>query len=893
MTSTRSIAMAKRLGIAALICLLCFGAANAQEQQPSEVPRVAVLPFVAHTAAPQPGLGLNVQELLAQQLLSEGMEVVPLPETRRVSGQAGIRDEARALEAARRLKADFVLLGSLSQLGQKASLDAKLLDVSGRRKPEVLFAEGSLDNLTGAAENLALQVAVRLLAKAVIADVRVRGNERIESNAILVNVESRKGELLRDETIQKDIRSIFTMGYFETVAADVTDSDKGKVVTFVVKEKPTVVDVKVEGNDEIGDKDILAAIATKPFTVLQQSVVTEDVNRIIKLYHQKAYFNVQVTSDIQFPRDPRKAVVTFRIKEGHKLYTKKIEFTGNRHFSDRKLRSVMETKQRGFFSWFSDKGVLDRDVLETDVDRVTAFYHDHGYMDARVGTPQVEKREDGFYVTIPVVEGERYTIASVDVQGDLLETTPQVKEHFELKKDDYFSREKLRKDLDLLTKHYMDHGYAYVEVSPGVKREPGTHKADIVYNVRKGPLVHIERITIAGNTKTRDKVIRRQLRLAEGDRFSSTALERSNLNLKKVDYFEEVEIQPSEGSTDDAMNLHIKVKEKPTGAISVGGGFSSDDGLFVGGDILQRNLFGRGQYAAIKAYLGGETSRYSISFTEPWLFDTPLSAGFDLYDWYREYNDFNKDAIGGKIRFSHPFGNWSRWYLSYVFENAKVTDVDDDASLLIKDQEGRQIKSSLIASVERDSTDHPFLPTRGSTHSLTVEYSIPYLGSDSDFVSVVANTGWYIPLWWKFIGFVHGKAGYIFELDRENKPVPIYERFFLGGINSIRAFDWGDVGPKDPDTGDSIGGLKFGLVNLELLFPLIEKIGMRGVVFFDAGNAFDRGEDFSISDFRTAAGAGIRWNSPMGPLRIEWGYNLDPEPGEDKSNWQFSMGVFF
>ncbi|SMC27811.1 Beta-barrel assembly machine subunit BamA [Desulfacinum hydrothermale DSM 13146] len=885
--------MVKRVGIAALICLLCAGLAKAQSPDPQQVPRVAVLPFAAHTATPRPQLGLNVQELLAQQLVAEGMDVVPLPETRKVSGQTGMGDEAKALQAARRLQADFVLFGSLSQLGQKASLDAKLLDVSGQRKPQVLFAEGVLEDLTGAAQDLAQQVAVRLLAKAVIADVRVRGNERIEADAILVNVESRKGDLLREHTIQKDIRSIFKMGYFETVAADVTDSDKGKIITFVVREKPTVVDVKVEGNDDIDEKNILAAIATKPFTVLQKSVVTEDVNRIIKLYHQKAYFNAKVTPDIQFPRDPRKAVVTFRIQEGRKLYTKKIQFTGNKHFSDRKLRGVMETKQRGFFSWFSDKGVLDREVLETDLDRVTAFYHDHGYMDARVGTPQIEKREDGFYVTIPVVEGERYTIASVDVQGDLLETTPKVKEEFELKKGDHFSREKLRKDLDRLTKHYMDQGYAYVEVNPGIKRDPATHRADIVYNVRKGPLVHIERITIAGNTKTRDKVIRRQLRLAEGDRFSSSALERSNLNLKKIDYFEDVEIQPSEGSTSDAMNLHIKVKEKPTGAISVGGGFSSDDGLFVGGDIVQRNLFGRGQYAAIKAYLGGETSRYSISFTEPWLFDTPLSAGFDIYNWYREYTDFNKDAIGGKIRFSHPFGNWSRWYLSYVFENAKVSDVDEDASLIIKDQEGRQIKSSLIASVERDSTDDRFLPTRGSTHSLTVEYSIPYLGSDSDFVSVVANTGWYIPLWWKFIGFVHGKAGYIFELDKEKKPVPIYERFFLGGINSIRAFDWGEVGPKDPDTGDEIGGLKFGLVNLELLFPLVEKIGMRGVVFFDAGNAFDRDENFSVSDFRTAAGAGIRWKSPMGPLRIEWGYNLDPEPGESTSKWQFSMGVSF
>ncbi|MEJ5366173.1 MAG: outer membrane protein assembly factor BamA [Desulfosoma sp.] len=884
--------MLKRFGCALGILLVWALAVQAQESATSERPVVAVAPFAVHTAQPQPQLSTGVQELVAQSLLNLGVELVPLPEVRRVTGSQPVTSEDRAAETARRLKARYIIWGSVTQLGEKASLDGRLVDAQGLAPPRVLFAEGDLANLADAAQQLAQQVTVHVLAKAVVADVEVRGTERIEPDAVLVQLKTKKGDLLQDDTLQEDIRTIYKMGFFETVAADVTDTDKGKKVTFVVREKPSVVEVKIQGNDKVKEKDILAAISTKPFTVLRKNVVNDDVNRIVKLYHQKAFFNAEVTPSIDFPQDPRKAVVTFKIKEGKKIYVKGIDFTGNEHFSDRKLRGAMETKTRGFFSWFSDKGVMDREVLDTDLDRVTAFYHDHGFMDARVGTPTVEKKEDGFYVTIPVVEGQRYRVASVDVQGDVLETTPSVAKHLELKKEKYFSREKLRKDLDTLTKHLMDAGYAYAEVTPNVSKNPEAHTSDVVYQLRKGPMVHIEKITISGNTRTRDNVIRRQIQLAEGDRFSASAMERSQLNLRRVDYFEEVDIQTSEGSTPESMNLNVKVKEKPTGALSVGGGYSSEDGVFVGGNIMQRNLFGRGQYLALKAYLGGETSRYSLSFTEPWLFDTPLSAGFDIYDWYREYNDFNKDATGGKLRISHPFGTWSRWHLAYVFENAKVSDVDEDAALIIKDQEGRQIKSSIIASVERDSTDHPFLPTRGSLHTVTVEYSIPYLGSDSDFVSVVAGIGKYFPLWWKFVGFAHVKGGYIFELDSD-KPAPIYERFFLGGINSIRAFDWGDVGPKDPETGDSIGGIKFGQVNLELLFPLVEKIGMRGVVFFDAGNAFDDGEDFRIDDFRTAAGAGVRWNSPMGPLRIEWGYNLDRKPGEDSSNWQFSMGVFF
>lgn len=884
--------MVKKLGSALGVLLLWAWSVQGQQTAAPEPALVVVAPFAVHTAQPQPQLSLGVQELLAQNLLNLGVDLVPLPDVRRAAGSQPVTNETQALDLARRLRARYVIWGSLTQLGDKASLDGRLVDAQGPGAPRVLFAEGDLANLLDAAQQMAQQVTVHVLAKAVVAEVAVRGTERIEPDAVLVQVKTKKGELLSNETLQEDIRRVYQMGFFETVATDVTDTDKGKQVTFVVREKPSVVDVKIEGNDKIRDKDILAAVSTKPSTVLRMNVVKDDANRIVKLYHQKAFFNAEVSPSIDFPQDPRKAVVTFRIKEGKKIYVKHVDFKGNQHFSDRKLRGVMETKARGFFSWFSDKGVLDREVLDTDLDRVTAFYHDHGFMDARVGSPSVEKKEDGFHVTIPLVEGERYRVSSIQVQGDLLETTPMVAEKLELKEKQYFSRERLRKDLDTLTKHLMDAGYAHAEVDPVVTKNAENHTSAVVYQLRKGLMVHIEKITITGNTRTRDNVIRRQIQLAEGDRFSASAMERSQLNLRRVDYFEEVDIQSSQGSSPEAMDLNVKVKEKPTGMLSVGGGYSSDDGVFVGGNILERNLFGRGQYLALKASLGGETSRYSLSFTEPWLFDTPLSAGFDIYNWYREYNDFNKDATGGKLRISHPFGTWSRWHLAYVFENAKVSDVDEDASLIIKDQEGRQIKSSLMASIERDSTDHPFLPTRGSTATVAVEYSIPYLGSDSDFVSVVAGVGRYVPLWWKFVGFAHVKGGYIFELDAD-KPVPIYERFFLGGINSIRAFNWGDVGPKDPETGESIGGIKFGQVNVELLFPLAEKIGMRGVLFFDAGNAFDNGEDFRLEDFRTAAGAGVRWNSPMGPLRIEWGYNVDRKPGEDSSNWQFSMGAFF
>lgn len=876
--------MIRTLGI--LIGLLAIaGGAAAQ----TEVSNLAVLPFTVRSQQEPSKLRKVLQDLLVRQLRDEGVTVID-PEA---VGSRGAETESAARASGQGLRADYVLYGSLNQFGQGISIDAELVDVSGRKKSEKLFAEEKgMENLALAANEISRQVAVRLLSKALIGDIRVVGNQRIEPAAVLSNIKTQKGELYRPEQLQEDIKNIYNMGYFEEVQADVSDSAAGKVLTFVVREKASIEEVRIKGNKEIKEKDILAAITTKPFTVLRKNVVNEDVQKILKLYHQDAYFNAEVSSDISFPQDPRKAVVTFNIKENNKVHLKKISFTGNEHFSDRKLRGVMQTKQKTFLlSLFTDRGVLQNDVLETDVDRLTAFYHDRGFMDAKVGTPEITREKDGFYIDIPIQEGERYKVKNVEIEDpEGVKEVSELKEKMELKPSDYFSREKLRDDMDKITKTYMDDGYAYTEVVPRVQQDRETHTTDVVLQVNAGQKVQIERIDISGNTKTRDHVIRRQIKLSEGELFSSSKLEMSNLNIRKLDYFEEAEIIPSEGSEPDQMNLHIKVKEKLTGSISVGGGFSSEDGLFTGGEIIQRNFLGKGQFLSLKAYFSGETQRYSFSYTDPWFLGSDWSAGFDIYDWYKEYNDFTKDAQGGKLRFGYPFGNWSRLYMAYTFENAKITDIDEDAPNTIKEQEGRQIKSSVSASLERDTTDHPFLPTRGSINSVSLEYATPYLGSDSHFMSYVVDSGWYVPLYWKFVGFFRGKFGWITEFD-DDHPVPIYDRFFLGGINSLRAWDFGDVGPEED--GDIIGGLSFGLINMELLFPLVEKMGMRGVIFFDAGNAFDSEEAFALNKFRTDAGVGVRWASPLGPLRVEWGYNLDPEEDEDQSKWQFTVGAFF
>lgn len=873
-----------------ILCLVGMSSvAWAQESSP----RVSVLPFAIHSRQDTVKTQKTVMELLVRRLEAEGVKTVdPQDVEKSVRPGEAVQNEEQGRALGRRLGADYVVTGSLNEIGNSISLDARLVDVSGRKKTEALFAEEKgMENLAAATNQIVQQMAVHLLARAVISEVVIQGNDRIEAEAIKTNVKSKKGDLLRSEQVAEDIKAIYKMGYFEKVDANVADTSTGKLLTFVVQENPTIQEVRIKGNNKIKEKDILAAISTRQYTVLQKNVIAEDVQKILKLYSQKGYFNAEVKTLTEFPKDPRKATVVFDIDENKKVYIQEIAFTGNKSFSSRKLRSTMQVKEKSLLSLVTDRGILQKDILETDVDRLTVFYHDKGFMDAKVGTPEITRRDDGFYINIPVDEGERYKVTSVKLQGDLIQDEAQIQEKLKSKPEEYFSREKLREDIDVLNKTYMNEGYAYVQVEPNVQRHSEDQTSDITYNVKKGDLIHIGRIYVTGNTKTRDKVIRRELQLAEGDTFSSEKMEKSITRLKKLDYFEEVEIAPSKGDQADIMNLTVKVKEKLTGAISVGGGFASDDGLFASSEIIQRNLFGRGQTLGVKGYFGQDAQRYVASFTEPWLFDRHIIAGIDVYNWLREYNDFTKDATGMRLRTGYPFGNYSRLNVFYTLESADVTDVDDDASAYIQSQEGELLKSSITLGLERDTTDHPFMPTRGSINAVSSEFSSEYLGSDTDFIKSEVKSGWYFPIYWKLVGFVKGEFGYIDETDPDN-PVPIYENFFLGGINSLRAFKWGDVGPKD-EQGEIIGGRTYGLATVELLFPLIEKLGIRGVGFFDAGNVYEDLEDFSVSDFRTDAGAGIRWSSPFGPLRIEWGYNLDPEPGEDRSRWQFSAGAFF
>lgn len=863
---------------------------------PAQTPsQVALVPLTVYASGDITQIRKTIERTLARKLAQQGLTLVSGDKIERYMAEHGIStsrvNDYIAEQIGKDLGTRYVTYGTVTQAGENITLELRLIDTEGEMEPGEIRTEGKgLKSLVILADKAASGISSKVFHRQRIAKILIRGNERIEKAAIKLVIQSSPGDIYNPNKLRDDMKAIYKMGYFDDVQVEAYDSPEGKVVTFVVHEKPTIVSVSIHGAKHVDEDDIRSAISTKKFTILREKLIKEDEQKIKELYREKGFFKAEVTSHIKEVGKNRVAV-SFDIKENKKLYVHKITFTGNKHFSDSKLRKLMQTSERNIFlAWFTHSGVLKKDLLDVDLDRLAVFYHDHGFIHAKIGTPRISYDKKGIVINIPVIEGPRYRIGKVTIEGDLIDKPENLLMLTRLPTKTYLNREELQKDIERLTDFYQDHGYANVEVNPHILENKKEPIADVVYDISKGPRVYIQRINISGNTKTRDKVIRRELAISEGDMYRTSLLKRSSYNLKRLDYFDKVELETSKGTTDNLMQLNVKVKEKPTGALSFGAGYSSEESIFAVAQIYQRNFLGKGQKLAVQAQLGKETQRYSVSFTEPWLMDTHLSLGLDAFNLEYDYDDYTKDSVGGNLRLSYPFGDWSRFYFTYSYEDAEITDVSSNAALIIKDQEGRHTKSSITLAAERDTRDHPFLATQGSDNRISVEYAGEELGGDSDFVKIIANSGWYIPLFWKTVGFVHLKGGYI---SGSRDDIPLYERFYLGGINSIRGFEYGDVGPKDPETGDSIGGNKFGQVNLEFLFPLLEKMGVRGVIFFDAGNAFDNDEDFDISKFRTSAGGGIRWHSPMGPLRLEWGYNLDKRDDEDQSKWEFSMGLFF
>jgi len=853
---------------------------------------IAVLPFKVYAPKPLERLREGLQEMLSGRLAKRGFSVLS-PE---VINKHPLAFEPFAaskdlVKMGKELSVGWLIAGSATQIGKKLSLDLNVVDVSEQRPPFSIFLVAEeMEGLAETVDLIAVRIEQQIKGMEEVESVQVKGNRRIEKEAILAVVRTEAGDVLDQERLDKDLRAVYKMGFFTDVKIETEDGPKGKIVTFDVTEKPSIGRVAFVGNKEIGKEDLSKEAAIRLYSILDQNEIKQSVNRIRDFYRQKGYYNAEINESLE-PLPNNEVLLTYTIKENEKVYVTKIEFLGNKKFSDGDLKDLMETKEKWFLSWITKAGLLDKKKLEFDIHKITAFYHNQGFIKARLGEPQITHEEGkGLVINIEVHEGDPYAVNQVAIEGDLIKPAQELLAETETAKGAVFSRETLRKDLLLIRNLYADEGYAYAEVSPMTKEDDQNHLVDITFRVSKGQKVRFERINISGNTVTRDKVIRREMAAVEGQYFSSRAIRSSTENLHRLGYFEDVEIQTKKGSQEDLMVLDVAVKERPTGSFSVGAGYSSVDQLFVVFQLAQNNLFGYGQKLALSTSLGGVATQFDIRFVEPWLFDKPYSGGVDLYKWKREYDEYTKDSLGTGLSLGFPLGldQFTRGSIRYVYDDSDISEVADSASVAIKEMIGRNVTSSIILGVRRDSRDRPWNTTKGSINAVSFEYAGGFLGGDVYFNKYEARTAWYFPVIWSTVFFAQGRWGFVQE--RPGGTLPVYQKFRLGGIHTVRGFDYGSISPEDPATGDKIGGEKMMVYNFEYLFPLLKEQGLVGLVFLDAGNVFEKCDDVTFNGIRRSAGIGIRWYSPMGPLRFEYGWNLDPQPGEESGGFEFSVG---
>lgn len=851
--------------------------------------KVVVLPFEIHARKDLSSLQNEILNVIKTYIKEEGALIL----TPEAVPAVTLLKTSQSYDAIRNFGiengADYIVWGSLTLIGQKFSLDVKMIKSLGEDPPQIFIKEGQgLENLSGVVKQLSRDIGMKLFKREKVSGVEIAGNKRIESDAIKMIIKTKPGDIYLSKSLSDDLKAVFAMGYFDDIRIEAEDTPDGKKIIFRVKEKPTIRVIRFKGNKLFKEDKVKENLTIKTGSILNPFKIRRNIVRIEELYKEKNYHNVKVTYNVHY-LEHNQADLEFDIDEGEKVLIKSITFEGNNAYTDKVLKKLMKTSEKGFFSLVTSSGDLKMEDIDQDITKLTGFYYNSGYIQARIGEPKIEYKGNWIDITIKIDEGPQFKVGNVDITGDLVLPKDELKKRLKITKETFYNREVVRNDVLALTDLYSDEGFAHADISPRIDKEVDNLKVNITYIVQKGKQVFFEYIIIGGNSKTRDKVIRRELSVYERELYSGRKLKLSVRNLYRLDFFEDIKVNTVKGSADDKMILKIDVTEKPTGTMSFGAGYSSQESVFGSVNVSQRNFLGRGQILNAEGQIGARTNLFKLGFTEPWLFDIPLSMGVDLYNWKTDYDTYDRKSVGGGIRFSYPVYAFTRANIRYNYDDADITNISEFAAQSIKDLEGTNITSSITTGIIYDSRNRRFNPSKGSKHNATLKYA--GLGGNVAFSKIVAETGWYMPLIMDTIGFLHGKAGYVTE--NSGGVLPDYERFYLGGINSVRGYEWREIHVLDED-GNEIGGDKFVQFNAECIIPLLKKQGLVGVIFYDAGNVFNDNESVDLSTLRNSTGFGFRWFSPMGPIRIEYGYKLNVKEGEEGGGrWEFSMGSVF
>ncbi len=732
------------------------------------------------------------------------------------------------------------------------------------------------------------------LAGGLVSKISIQGNKKIETDAIRVKLKTLVGQPLSSDFIRDDVRALFKMGYFYDVQVEQSRALEGAELIYRVVEKPSMVEILYEGNDEINDDDLATASGLKPYEIFDMARVKESTAKMLKTYEEKGFFLAKIEPEISDVQKGESVKVVFRIQENEKVKVKKITFLGNRNLPDGQLKGRMMTQEGGFFSWVSGSGSYKQDVFDRDVQILSYIYFNEGYVQVKVDRPQVYITPDkrGVYITIRVEEGDQFSVGSVDFSGDLLFTKDELFESTEIQHAGIFVYETLQKDLRALQAKYGDLGYAFANIIPRTTVREKEKLVDITFEIDKGNKVYFGEINVAGNTKTRDKVVRRELKIREGELYHETRRRESLENVKRLGFFEEVNFNTSTPpDKPDILNVEINVKERNTGSIQIGAGYSTYSNFIFNGRVDQTNLFGKGQKLGMSVDLSSKTSSYNLNFTEPYFYDTTWSVGFDAFQTIRSSTAYKETRSGGAVRFGHPLAEYLMGYIRYRndYTEIELDQLTDRRLYPVETANG--VTSSATFILEYDRRDDSFSPTKGMANTFWVEYA--GLGGHKRFTQGQDSLRVYKKLFWDVV--LRNNFTYGFIAAPDGKEPPFNELFLLGGANSLRGYRWFSVGKRRSSSdGRSLpfGGTQKFIYNGEFEFPLIREAGVKGVLFYDTGMADDI---LFVNEFKHDAGFGFRWFSPIGPLRFEWGFPFGRRADLDEGpvNFEFSIGSPF
>ncbi|MGH7232585.1 MAG: outer membrane protein assembly factor BamA [Nitrospiraceae bacterium] len=732
-----------------------------------------------------------------------------------------------------------------------------------------------------------------------VASIELRGIKRIEDPAVRGRLTLKVGDPYTIEAIRAQIRLIYEMGFFEDVRIETEPGTGGIAVVFVIREKPFITEIVFDGNENLSDDKLKEKITIRSQSFLDQQQAKESAEKIRLAYQEDGYYNAQVFPIILTLEEDRKRL-TFFVKEGDRAKIKTVNFEGMTAATKKELFKVMATREwvsllgtlafKGLPSLFTDAGILKREELANDVERIREVFLNKGFLNIQVSLPVVELTEDKkwFTVTFTIREGEPYTVGGVGFRGNTVFEEAELRANMKIKPGDVFQRAKIREELTRLTEMYGGKGYAFTDVNPNVTPDAETKTASIVFNIKEGELIRINEIRITGNDKTRDNVIRRELRVNEQEVIDTVAMKRSFQRLNNLNFFETVEILPKQVES-DKVDLDVKVKEKSTGAFSVGGGFSTLDRLVAIADITEGNLGGRGYLVRVRGQLGQRRSLGLISFRNPYLYDSLTSLQLDVFRTLTNYITYFESKAGASVSLGRWFSEYVSGSFALVAEQLNISNPQANAPQFVLDQLGNQTTTGFRTSLARDTRDYYLDPRRGMRNAINFDYGTPKLGGTNHFYKVALDTIKYTPLWRDTRHSIRLRFGIAEGLD--GRPLPLTERFFVGGINTMRGFVFGRAGPVT-SSNSLVGADRQIIINNDFIFPISAEAKLNGVIFFDYGKGFADGEPLSFN-LRSAVGIEARWISPFGPLRVAYGINLDPNPGERKGVFEFSVGSLF